>query len=88
MKDCGWRFDSKNSMTVYFYQIGEMNALSYVKIALRSSAIINIESDDKYCSLWSQIAYLHLCFNNHPNRVSNYRPFFNEINSQDFDFTN
>ena len=43
MKDCGWRFNKNNSMTVYFHQIGEMIGLSYVKISLRSSAIIIIE---------------------------------------------
>ena len=25
MKDCGWRFDRINSMTVYFYKTGEVN---------------------------------------------------------------
>ena len=31
---------------------------------------------------------MHPCTNNHPNRVSNYRQYFNELNIQDFDFTN
>ena len=57
-----------------------MNGLSYVKIHLRSSAHLNVKNDDKYCSLWSILAYLHPCNNNHPNRVSNYRQYFNESN--------
>ena len=88
MKDSGWRFDNINSMTVYFYKTNEMNGRSYVKIPLRSNAILNIENNDKYCFLWSILAYLRPCNNNHPNRASNYRQFFNELNIQGFDFTN
>ena len=88
MKDSGWRFDKINSMTIYFYETTELNGSNYVKIPLRSNAILNIEKDDKYCFLWSILAYLHLCNNNHSNRVSNYRPYFNELNFQGFDFTN
>ena len=36
-----------------------MNGLSYVKISVRSSAILNIENNDKYCFLCSILAYLH-----------------------------
>ena len=49
----------------------EMNGRSYVKIPLRSNAVLNIENNDKYCFLWSILASLHPCINNHPNRVSN-----------------
>ena len=73
MKDSGWRVDKDNSMIVCFYKTGEMNGLSYVKIPLRSSAFLNIENNDKYCSLWSILAYLHLCNINHPNRFSIYK---------------
>ena len=88
MKDSGWRFDKGNSMTIYFYKTTEMNGSNYIKIPLRSNAILNVENNDKYCFLWSILAYLHLCTNNHPNRVSNYRQYFNELNIQGFDFTN
>ena len=88
MKDSGWRFDKINSMTIYFCKTTEMNGSNYIKIPLRSNAILNIENDDKYCFLWSVLAYLHPCNNIHPNRVSNYRQYFNELNIRDFDFTN
>ena len=65
-----------------------MKCFKYVKIPLRSNAIFNIENNDKYCSLWSKLASLHPCNNNHPNRVSNYNQFFDEFNIQGFDFTN
>ena len=87
-KDSGWRFDKINSMTIYFYKTGELNCLSYVKIPLRSSAILNIEINDKYCCLWSILASLHPCNNNHPNGVLNYKQYFNELNIDGFDFTN
>ena len=75
-------------MIVYFYKTGEMNALSYVKIAFRSSAILNIENDHIFCFLWSILAYSHPCNKNHPNRVSNYKVHFKGLNIEGFDFTN
>ena len=75
-------------MIVYFYEAGEVDGKSYVKIPLRSNPILNIENVDKYPFLWSILAYLHPCNNNHPNRVSNYKQYFNELNIDGFDFTN
>ena len=88
MKDSGWRFDKIISMTIYFYETTGLNGSNYIKIPLRSNAILNIENNDKYCFLWSVLACLHPCNNNHPNRVSIYRPYFNELNINGFDFTN
>ena len=59
MKDSGWRFDKINSMTVYFYNTGELNGSKLVKTPLRSNAILNIENNDKFCFSWSILAYLH-----------------------------
>ena len=88
LEDSGWRFDKINSLTVYFYKTGELNGSNYSKNPLRSNAILNIENNDKFCLLWSVLAYLHPCNNNHPNRVDNYGQYFNEINIQGFVFTN
>ena len=55
---------------------------------MRSNAILNIENNDEYCFLWSILASHNPCNNNHPNRVSNYRQYFNKLNIQGFDFTN
>ena len=85
MKDSGGRFDKINSMTIYFYKTTELNGSNYIKIPLRSNAILNVENNDKYCFLWSILASLHPC--NHPNRVSNYKQYFNELNIHDFDFS-
>ena len=87
MKDSGWRFDKIISMTIYFYKTQELNGSNYVKIPLRSNAIVNIENDDKYCFIWSILAYLFPCYRN-PQRVSNYKYYFDELNIQGFDFSN
>ena len=65
-----------------------MDSRSFAKLPMRSSALLNIENDDKYCFLWSIFAFLHYFINIHPNGVSNYRQFFNELNIEGFEFTN
>ena len=55
---------------------------------MRSNAILHIDNNDKYCFSLSILTYLHTCNNNHPNRVSNYRQYFTELNIDGFDFTN
>ena len=65
-----------------------MDGRSYVKILLRSCAILNVENDDKCSFLWSILAYLHPCNNNHPNKVANYKQNFIELSIEVFDFTN
>ena len=87
-KESGWIFDKINSMKIRFYKTGELNGSSYAKIHLRSNALIKIKNIDKYCFTWLILASLHPCENDHPNRVSNYNQYFNELNFQIFDFTN
>ena len=65
-----------------------MNGSKYFKTPLRSNAIFKIENIGKYCFLWSRLAFLHPSNNNHPNRVSNFKQYFNELNIERFDFTN
>ena len=73
MKDSGWGFDKINSTTIYFHKTGELNGSNHVKKLVRSNAILNIEKNDKKSFLWSLLAYLNPCINNHPNRFSNYK---------------
>ena len=87
MKKSGWIFQRVNSMTISFYNTGNMDGSSYVKKPLRSSAIVNIKNSDKYCFLWSILAKLYPSENN-PDRVSNDEPYFNKLNIEAFDFTN
>ena len=46
-------------MTIYFYKTQELNGSNYVKIPIRSNAILNIQNDDKYCFIWSILAHLY-----------------------------
>ena len=87
-RESGWIFDKINSMKLSFYKTTELNGTSYVKIQLRTNAMINIQNNDKFCFLWSFLASLHPCENDHPNRVNNYLHYFNELNFQSCDFTN
>ena len=74
-------------MTMYFYKTGELNRSNYVEAPLRSSAILNVENDEKYCFLRSILAHFHPCNENHPNRVSIYRQCFKKLNIGGFDLT-
>ena len=87
-KESGWIFDKINSMKIGFYKNGELNGSSNVKIPLRSNAILNIENIHEYCFLWSILASLHPCKNDHPSRVRNYGQCFKELNIEGFDFSN
>ena len=87
-KESGWIFDKISSMKISFYKSTELNGTSYVKIPLRSSAILNIQNKDEYCFIWSILASLHPCKNTLPSRVNNYIQYFNKLNFQSFDFTN
>ena len=88
LKESGWIFDKINSMKISFYKTSEMNGTSYVKIPLRTNAILNVQNNDKHCFIWSIFASLHPCKNSNPSRVSNYVQYINELNFQGFDFTN
>ena len=66
---------------------GKLNCSSYNRTPLRSSASTNIQNIDKYCFIWSVLACLHPCENDHHNRVSSYKQYFNGLNNG-FDFTN
>ena len=64
-----------------------MNDSNYLKLLLRSSAILTFENDKKHCFFQSILSSLHRCNKNIPNRVSIYRQYFIEINKQAFDFS-
>ena len=47
-KESGWIFEKTNSLRIRFYKTGELNGSSFVKIPLRSNALLNIKNDDSY----------------------------------------
>ena len=74
-------------MSISFYKSGELNGSSYVKIPLRSSALVIFKNDDKYCFIWSILASLHPCENGIANRVLIYTQYFNELKIIGFDLS-
>ena len=87
-KESGWIFDKINSMEIRFHTTGELNSSTFVRIPLRSSALLNNQNVDNYCFIRSKLASLHPCDNSPPTRVKNYSEYFNELNIKGFDFTN
>ena len=79
-KESGWIFYKNNSMKIRFYKTGELNGSNFVKIPLGSNSLISIKIDDKFCFIWSILASLHPCNKDHPNRVSNYKQYFKDLN--------
>ena len=65
-----------------------MDGASYVEIPLRSSVILNIRNNDKYCFIWSIFARLHPCESTHPSIVNSFLQYSNELNFQSFDISN
>ena len=62
-----------------------------MKILLRSSAILNVQNDDKLCFFWSILAHPHTkgdSENGRSTRVSTYRQNFDELNIEGNDFSN
>ena len=70
-KESGWIFGKILSLKISIYKTGELNGASYVRIPLRSSALINMKNFDKYSFVWSILASLHPCENDNPNIVLN-----------------
>ena len=56
-------------MKIRFYKTDELNGSSYIKVPLRSNALISNKNNDKYCFIWSILASLHSCDNDYPKRV-------------------
>ena len=79
-KKGGWILDKNSTIKIRFYKTGGKNGLSFFETPLRSNVISNIENNDNYCFLWSILGSLHPCKSDHPNKVSNYREYFDEIN--------
>ena len=55
---------------------------------LRSSDLIKIKNDDKNCFSWSFLAKTLSCNNDHSNRVSNYKHYFDKLNVESFHIYN
>ena len=79
MKQSGWSMQRFVKITMYIHRSFPTGGCSS-ELPFKSNYIININNNDKKCSLWSLIALLHPAPHN-PNRVSNYNKteYINEI---------
>ena len=85
MQESGCNFQRVNSREISFHKTGEIKSSSYEKLLLRSSGILNIRNDVKYCFIWSIPAHLLPC-ELISNRISEYRQNFDELNFEGFAF--
>ena len=74
-------------MTKCFHKTTETGGSRFVKNLLGSLPVLNIENDDKYCFMRLILAGFQPCFNKLSNRFSNYGQFFDELNTDGFDFS-
>ena len=58
-----------------------------MKSPIRTSVYLNLENDGIICFLWSVLANLHPIEIGHPNRVSHYTQYINQLNIEGFDFS-
>ena len=86
-KESGCIFKKLISKETGFYKTGELNSSSFVKFPSRSNALIKTKNNDQFCFIWSMLASIHPCDNDHPNRVSNYKQNLDELNIEGFDFS-
>ena len=87
MEGSGWNVQGIVHLKIYFHKIHPINGMTYKKFPIRTNSILNIQNNDTYCFLWSILAAIHPV-NKDPQRVSKYKPYQNELNINDIDFTN
>ena len=59
MLGSGWNLQGINHLKIYFHKTNDINGRTYIKIPIRSNAILNIQNIDTYCFLWSILANMH-----------------------------
>ena len=72
--ESGHTFDSIAKLTMKMYRCHDRRASSYCKMPkpfCNSKSIVNIETNDNYCSLWCILAHLHE-IDTHREKLSQY----------------
>lgn len=87
----GWIFDHIVRLDIKVGKYSPLVGSSYIptpqKIANPAHKILNIRNTDNKCFLWCIVAKLHpRATTGHPERVSHYRPFENELNFKGIKF--
>jgi len=69
--------------TVYFYKYEPLAGSGYIEIprwVKNSKSCVNIKNDDDKCFLWCHLRHRHPSAINQPNRISDLKPYENELN--------
>ena len=85
MQGSGWNLRGVNYLKICFHKTYALNGRKYVKFRIRTNSILNIQTYDTYCFLWSFLANVHPV-DKDPQRVTKYGPYRNELNIANIEF--
>ena len=83
-------FENVDLLSYHFHKTSLKRGKSYIKSSewvLNKRATINPKNEDNKCFQYSiTVALNHQNIENHPERISNIKPFINQYNWEDIDF--
>ena len=85
----GWYLNKLIHLEVHTAQGAPLSASSYIELPKRvknTMGVINIQNKDNKCFIWSILAHLHPK-PIHAERVTNYKPFEDELDIEGIDFS-
>ena len=86
--ETGYNFDGIKKLTVKLFRHHDKRASSFSKLPKsfrNSTSIIDIQNDDNYCFLWSNLAHKNKV-DTHRERISSNKKIFHELNQGDIQF--
>lgn len=82
----GWNIIGFNRLMLRIQKINVLAGESYIELPFKTKDLINVKNYDNKCFLWSILAGLYPATTEHPNRLSNYIEYENELNTEDLTF--
>ena len=92
MEQTGWTLTSFNEIHLHIQKVDIFPGGTYQSLPpelARRKAIINVDNsknDDNKCFLWSILAHFFGKTATNPSNLSNYIPYMNSLNTQNFIF--
>ncbi|KAJ8914368.1 hypothetical protein NQ315_011356 [Exocentrus adspersus] len=87
-KDSGWHLITFLYLEASLVTFNPLKAGTFIRTPqdiARKQAIVNVQNDDNECFRWAILSSLHPVRKN-PNRVSNYRKYYDELNFDNITF--
>ena len=87
-KGSNWLVEGVVSMEICTVPFSPLSASSYMNLPLKirfTGSVVNVKNNDNKCFLWSILAALHST-DIHPERVSHYEPYENELNMMGIEY--